>query len=90
MHQSREPHRGSAIELTLGGRVAITVLMLVLPAACVVLALTSEPGSESAWLVIAAVNLVLPLVMLPLVWRSGRRTDDTAVVGATTPEPSLP
>ena len=90
MHETGEPQRGSAIELTRGGRVAITVLMLVLPAACLVLALTSDPASRSAWLVIAAVNLVLPLVMLPLVWRSDRRTGDAAAVALPAPEPSLP
>lgn len=79
MHETGETHRASALELTRGGRAAITALMLVLPAACLALALTSDPGSRSAWLVLAAVNLVLPLVMLPIVWRSGRRTDEPSL-----------
>lgn len=68
MHETGE-HR----EFTPRGRVVITVLLLVLPIACLALALTSPPGSESAWLVIAAANLVLPAVILPPVWRGALR-----------------
>jgi len=86
MHETGE-HR----DVTPRGRVAITVLLLVLPVACLALALTSPPGSETAWLVIAAANLVLPAVILPLVWRGAlaekaaeRRSDAVAAR-----EPSL-
>lgn len=74
MAEDVEQHRGAVPELSYGARVVVTVLVLVLPAACLALALTSPPGGEPAWLLIAAVNLVVPAVMLPLVWRRSRRT----------------
>jgi uncharacterized membrane protein len=48
------------------------MLVLVLPLACLALALTSPRGRETAWLLIAAANLVVPAVMLPVVWRRPR------------------
>jgi len=49
------------------GRITITVLLLVLPACCLLLGLTAADGG--AWYAIAALNLVLPAVILPVVWR---------------------
>ena len=54
-------------------RAAPHLAATILPLACLALALTSAPGSETAWLLIAVVNLVLPAVMLPLVWRGAWR-----------------
>ena len=73
MQESRDGHRPSVPEFTPRGRIVITGLLLVLPVVCLVLALTSPPGSETAWLLIAVANLVLPAVMLPLVWRGAWR-----------------
>ncbi len=73
MQMVEDGHRPAASEFTPRGRIVITVLLLVLPLACLALALTSAPGSETAWLLIAVVNLVLPAVMLPLVWRGAWR-----------------
>lgn len=78
MQMVEDGHRPTASEFTPRGRIVITVLLLVLPLACLALALTSAPGSETAWLLIAVVNLVLPAVMLPLVWRGAWR-DRTSV-----------
>lgn len=49
------------------GRITITVLLLVLPASCVLLGVTAPDAG--AWYAIAALNLVLPAVILPVVWR---------------------
>lgn len=84
MHETREAQR--AADLAPRGRVAITLLLLVLPLACLALALTSRSGSETAWLVIAGANLVLPAVILPRVWRGARGAEAVAVPGQ---EPSL-
>ncbi|MFC6238103.1 hypothetical protein [Longivirga aurantiaca] len=73
MQTVEDGHRPAASEFTPRGRIVITVLLLVLPLACLALALTSAPGSETAWLLIAVANLVLPAVMLPLVWRGAWR-----------------
>jgi uncharacterized membrane protein len=74
MQETGEGHRGAAPELSHRARIVVTALVLVLPLACLALALTSPRGQESAWLVIAGANLVVPAVMLPLVWRRPRRT----------------
>ena len=73
MQETGEGHRGAAPELSQRARVVVTVLVLILPLACLALALTSPRGRESAWLLIAGANLVVPAVMLPLVWRRPRR-----------------
>lgn len=49
------------------GRITISVLLLVLPVSCLLLGLTAPDAG--AWYVIAAVNLVIPAVILPVVWR---------------------
>jgi uncharacterized membrane protein len=73
MQETGEGHRGAAPELSHRARVVVTALVLVLPLACLALALTSPHGQESAWLVIAGANLVVPAVMLPLIWRRPRQ-----------------
>lgn len=66
------------------GRITITVLLLVLPVACLLLALTEGNGWGSAWYLIAALNLVLPAVILPVVWREPR--DPAASEDTPTPQ----
>ncbi len=73
MQETGEGHRSAAPELSHRARVVVTALVLILPLVCIALALTSRQGQESAWLVIAGANLVVPAVMLPLVWRRPRR-----------------
>jgi uncharacterized membrane protein len=59
----------SALTLSRGARVTVTVLLLVMPVSCVLLAVTAPAGVASGWWLFAALNAVLPAVILPFVWR---------------------
>jgi uncharacterized membrane protein len=72
----------SALTLSRGARITVTVLLLVLPVSCVLLALTAPAGLAAGWWWLAALNAVLPAVILPFVWRSApeppAQSDDVA------------